>query len=202
MGADPATLAFYDREAEAYAGYAEDFVDNPWLTHFVAGLSPGAMVLDFGCGSAWAAHWLAQQGYAADAYDGSAGLAREAQRRYGVDVTVGKFEALDRPDRYDGIWASFCLLHDSRDAMRGHLARLHVALRPGGRLYLGLKAGTGDSRDRLGRHYTYYTQDEIEGLLANAGFTAIETAVETSKGFEGSPTDVLHILSRRPTDDD
>lgn len=202
MGADPETLAFYDREAEAYAGYAEDFIDNPWLTRFAASLAPGAAVLDFGCGSAWAAHWLSEQGFDVDAYDGSAGLAREAQRRYGIDVTVGKFEALDRPGRYAGIWASFCLLHDSRKVMPRHLARLHAALRPGGCLYLGLKAGIGENRDRLGRRYTFYARDEIDGLLTAAGFAAIEITEEASEGFEGSPANVLHILARRARTDD
>ena len=202
MCADPATLAFYNREAAAYAGYSEDFTENGWLTRFAEGLAPGAAVLDFGSGSAWAAHWLSGRGFAAEAFDGSEGLAREARRRYGIGVTVGRFEDFDRIARYDGIWASFCLLHDSRDAMPGHLARLQAALRPGGRLYLGLKAGIGERRDRLGRRYTYYAEDEIEGLLAAAGFRVVETTAEASKSYDGSPDTVLHILARRPSEND
>ena len=198
MGADPATLAFYDREAEAYAGYSEDFTDNGWLVRFADGLAPGAAVLDFGCGSAWAAHWLARRGFAVDAYDGSPGLAREARSRYGITVTVGRFEEFQQRDHYHGIWASFCLLHDSRNAMPGHLERLHGALRPGGRLYLGLKAGTGERRDRLGRRYTYYGQNEIGDLLSAAGFVSVDITSEGTVSYDGSPDTVLHILAERP----
>jgi len=197
MTADPQTLAFYDGEAAAYAGYASDRAGQVLLARFADRLEPGASVLDFGCGSGWAAHALAGRGFRASALDGSAGLAREALRRYGVVVRVARFEALDDAGLHGGIWASFCLLHDSREAMPGHLARLHRALEPGGLLYLGLKEGAGESRDRLGRRYTYFGEAEIGGLLAAAGFPAPEIAVEQSTGYDGSRFDVLHILARR-----
>ncbi len=200
MGADPATLAFYDREAPAYAGYSVDFADDGWLERFADGLAEGARVLDFGCGSAWAADWFARKGFAADALDGSAGLAGEAAKRYGLDVRVCQFEDFTDRDRYDGIWASFCLLHDSRDAMPGHLARLNAALKPGGRLYLGLKAGAGERRDSLGRRYTYYAHDEIEALLARAGFERIDATVLASQGYDGGDEKVLHIFAERSVD--
>jgi len=197
MTADSETLAFYDGEAAAYAAYASDKGERVALARFAARLEPGTSVLDFGCGSGWAAHEFAEQGFRVSALDGSAGLAEEALRRYGVVVRVARFEELDDEGLHGGIWASFCLLHDTREAMPGHLARLHRALEPGGWLYLGLKEGAGESRDRLGRRYTYFGAAEIGTLLRSAGFPAPEIAAEQSTGYDGSKSGILHILARR-----
>lgn len=197
MTADNETLAFYDGEAVAYATYASDKAERVWLKQFTGKLAPGTPVLDFGCGSGWAAHAFNRQGFPASAFDGSAGLAAEARRRYGVEVRVGRFEELDDAGLYGGIWASFCLLHDTREAMPGHLARLARALIPGGWLYLGLKEGTGESRDRLGRCYTYFGEAEIGGLLAEAGLAEPEITIEQAAGYDGSKTGMMHILARR-----
>jgi SAM-dependent methyltransferase len=197
MTADPQTLAFYDGEAVTYATYASDKAERDWLARFIGRLEPGASVLDFGCGSGWAAHALEAEGFRVSALDGSAGLAAEAQRRYGIAVRVMRFEELADDGLYDGVWASFCLLHDTRAAMPGHLARLHRALAPGGWLYLGLKEGTGAQRDSLGRRYTYFGADETEALLGAAGFPKVEITVEQGEGYDGSASGLLHILARR-----
>ena len=196
-GGDAATLDFYTREAAAYADYAAHEADAPKLERFAAMLPPGGAVLDFGCGSGWAADRLNRTGFRAAGFDGSHGLAAEARRRYGIEVTVGRFEELDADAAWDGVWASFSLLHDRRAAMPGHLRRIHRALRPGGVLYLGLKGGEGESRDRLGRYYTYFGEDEIAGLLDAAGFRLVSCDTEVSTGYEGQPAQALHIFARR-----
>ena len=197
MGGDDKTLDFYTREAAAYADYASQEKRSPLLSRFAETLPPGGDVLDFGCGSGWAANRFADLGFNAAGFDGSDGLAQEARQRYGIDVTVGRFEEFDANAAYDGIWASFCLLHDSRAAMPGHLSRLHAALRAGGGIYIGLKEGEGESRDSLGRLYTYFSQPEMRGYLKDAGFTGVAMETETSTGYDGVPVSSLHIFARR-----
>lgn len=195
-GADPATLDWYTREAAAYADYATG-AECPALDRFAAMLPPGGAVLDFGCGSGWAAARLNGAGLRASGFDASPGLAEEARRRYGIDVTVGPFGELDDIEAYDGIWAAFSLLHDSRAAMPWHLARMHRALRPGGVLYLGLKEGEGESRDSLGRLYTFFREPEVRALLQSAGFTVLASATEPSTGYDGAAVTSLHVFARR-----
>ena len=197
MGGDAATLDFYTREAAAYADHVKDEAGSPQLARFATMLPPGGDVLDFGCGPGWAGGWLLEQGFKVQGFDGSEGLAAEARARYGLDVTVGSFEEFSADGAYDGIWASFCLLHDSRAAMPRHLERLADALRPGGTLYVGLKEGEGEERDDLGRHYTYFTESEMRGLLAEAGFSRLEVETEPSVGFSGVPCTSLHMFARR-----
>ncbi len=197
MTGDTQTLDFYTREAAAYADYTSQEKRSPLLRRFADLLPAGADVLDFGCGSGWAAYRLNEFGLRAVGFDGSDGLAEQARERYGVEVTVGRFDAFDAKAAYDGIWASFCLLHDTRAAMPGHLARLHRALRPGGPIYIGLKEGEGESRDSLGRLYTYFGADEMTGLLTSAGFGEILIETDQTKGYDGAPVSSLHIFAHR-----
>lgn len=195
-GGDEATLAFYTREAASYSDYAAQEERSPRLARFAEMLPVGGEVLDFGCGSGWVANRLNRMGLHATGFDGSTGLAEEARRRYRLEVTVGRFEELDAEAAYDGIWAGFSLLHDSRAAMPGHLERLHRALRAHGVLYLGLKEGDGESRDSLGRFYSYFREPEIAGMLAAAGFAVLSSEFEPGRGFDGAAIASLHLLAR------
>lgn len=196
-GADQETLEYYTRAAAAYAERTEPEADSPILKRFAGMVPKGGAVLDFGCGPGWAAHRFSKLGFEVSAMDGSAGLAEEARRRYGLDVTVADFGALDAEAAFDGIWASFCLLHDSRAAMPAHLARLHRALRPGGAFYIGLKEGTGEHRDSLSRLYTYFTLPEMTDLLTAAGFRVIGHEKDSGIGMDGTAAIGLHIFATR-----
>ena len=197
MASDNSTLAYYDTQAANYATRAADHTAQAPLEEFVAAVPSGGDVLDFGCGAAWAAAHFRDNGLNVTALDGSAGLAAEARARYGIDVTVAPFESLDAISAFDRIWASFCLLHVPRAQMSGHLLRLATALRPGGVLYLGLKEGTGERIDPLGRHYTYFAQDEISDLLKAAGFGPARITAYSAPGMEGKDEPCLHIFANR-----
>lgn len=197
MAADKSTLDFYTAEACAYADRAAGHATEAPLGEFAAALPPGGDVLDFGCGPGWAAAHFKDLGFAVTAIDGSPGLAAQARARYGLVVTVMQFDVFEARAAFDGIWASFCLLHDSRAAMPGHLSRLHRSLRTDGLLYLGLKEGTGERRDDLGRLYTYFGKQEITDLLMHAGFGLPRIRAFESLGLEGSVEPCLHIFANR-----
>lgn len=198
--ADGPTLGFYDRESAAYAEWSAP-EESPWLAGFIAMTPEDGRLLDYGCGGGWAAARMLAAGRRVDAFDGSARLAEEASRRAGINVRVMRFESLDAEARYDGVWASFCLLHAPRAAMPGNLARIARALKPGGAFYLGLKRGAGEARDTLGRFYVYYEAEEIRALLAAAGFTAIDLREATGESYSGDPDREMHLYSRKTTTD-
>ena len=113
-------------------------------------------------------------------------MARVALETYGITVSVAGFAKLNETARYDAILASFSLLHAPKSDMPAHLAAIKRALRPGGRFVIGLKTGTGEKRDRLGRFYAYYTDAELTGLLETAGFTVTDRRTSEGKGLDGS----------------
>ncbi len=51
--------------------------------------------------------------------DGSAGLAREAEKRLGRPARVMKFEELSETGAYAAVWANACLLHVPEDGLAG-----------------------------------------------------------------------------------
>ena len=199
MSHDTQTIAFYDGEAAVYAEFAEGTADRPYLLKFMSLLPSGGHVLDLGAGPGWGAGLMQREGFTVLAQDASAGLLAEAARRHAIPTRCAPFEALSEAETYDGIWASFSLLHTPRDAMPGNLDRCCTALKPGGLLYLGLRAGEGETRDGKGRFYTFYGADELAALLAAAGFVSIDTRLrKAGPGYDGSETTALHAFARRP----
>ena len=86
---------------------------------------------------------------------------------------------------YDGVWASFSLLHDTKANMPKRLAQAHRALRSKGQFFLGLKLGEGEHRDSIGRFYAYYTEAELELLLSDAGFEITDRRYGEEVGLDG-----------------
>ncbi|QBF30000.1 class I SAM-dependent methyltransferase [Thalassococcus sp. S3] len=183
---DPETIRVYDRDAARYVELTRDVSsENTDLVAFIEALPPNARVLDFGCGPGLSGAVMAKAGMIVDAMDLSAEMVKLASQHDGVTARQASFDDLDADSVYDGIWASFSLLHAPRDAFPGHLAQIMRALKPGGIFFIGLKTGTGTKRDSIGRLYTYYTQEEVEGYLARAGLTVTQTRTGSSEGLDG-----------------
>ncbi len=185
MSRDDETLGVYGARARAYADMTADLEGDRHLAAFVAALPPGARVLDLGCGPGHAAGRMAAAGLCVDAVDAVPEMVAMAAALPGVTAWRATFDDIDGCGLYDGIWANFSLLHAPRPALPRHLKALARALKPGGLLHIGMKTGSGEGRDDLGRFYAYYTEDELRALLADAGFTALNSHTGASRGLDG-----------------
>lgn len=195
MSTDPATIQVYDERAQEYASVTADHIETPLLRAFVAAVPPGGRVLDLGCGPGLFAQAMQQAGLTVDATDASTQMVALANQQPDVTARQASFTDLSDEITYDGVWANFSLLHAPRAEMPGLLTRIHTALKPGGHFHLSVKTGTGDTRDRLGRFYTYYTPDELSGLLQDAGFTVTKVTPGRDKGLDGSLSDWISVAS-------
>ncbi len=186
---DDKTMAAYAKAAEDYAAGCADTDGSGHdadYQAFVAGLPAAARILDFGCGPGqWAARFR-DAGYQVAAVDASPEMAAQAEATHGIAVTVADFEDLAVKAVFDGVWAHFSLLHASRDDFPSLLLRVRAALVPGGRLSLGMKVGEGEHRDRLGRFYSYYTEEELCDILGVLGYTVVSTRRGTGTGLAGA----------------
>ena len=200
MTHDRRTLDFYAKEAAAYAA-RPDHRRRENLSTFIAALPPQAAVLDLGCGAGRDTGALIDAGFAVTAIDGSAELAREAEKRIHVPVRVLLFEDLDYTDAFDGIWANASLLHVPRAGLTNVLAHVHRALKPGGLLYASFKSGGAEGRDSLGRYYNYLNADEVAALLNAAGtWSSLDLKEGRGTGYDGTETGWVIVFARKSGD--
>ena len=185
MSVDSETIAAYETRSREYARRRTGRSAEPGFAEFVAGLPAGAHLLDIGCGPGDSAHRFMKAGFTVDALDASPAMVSRA-RELGVPARQGTFDDIDGQDVYDGIWASYSLLHLPRAEVPGALTRLHRALKPGGRFHLGMRLGQGEARDRLGRLYVYYGEAELIALLEAAGFTPTIRETRRDTGLDGT----------------
>ncbi len=185
---DQTTLDVYAAQAEDYAVLTKD-TPNKHLSEFIAQLPKGGAALDFGCGPGFAAATMAEAGLRVLATDAVPEMVALAAQHPGVTAIEQDFSGPLEADGFDGIWANFSLLHAPRAAMPRHLAHLRAALKTTGVFHIGMKLGEGEKRDALGRLYTYYTEDELVGLLKDAGFDVTKRSYGRDIGLDGTEAD-------------
>lgn len=195
MMSDRQTLDVYDAQVAEYESRVAQ-KSTPGLTEFMTALPKEAHVLDLGCGPGLTAREMMVHGFTVDAVDGSAAMVTRA-RELGVPARQALFQDVMGESLFEGIFANFSLLHLPRNAMHEMMARLYQLLKPAGVLHIGLKLGEGEARDRLGRFYTYYQQDELDALLTSAGFAPITHILGTGTGLDGWSSDWIVVHARR-----
>ncbi len=188
---------FYRDNAAAYAGRARR-TPTARLDKFLAGLRPGASVLELGCGGGQDSAYMIARGFEVTPTDGSLELAAEAERLLGRHVKVIRFEELCWRERFDGIWAEACLLHVPRASLGDVIARVLLALKVSGVLHASFKAGDREGRDEFGRYYNYPSRDWLLRQFAATGWGAIEISEADGGGYDGKPTRWLHVAATKP----
>lgn len=192
---DKQTVGVYDEQAEAYAARFGDEIPKD-LIDFAALVPEGGAVLDFGCGPGGMAAWLAGQGFRVEAWDASPEMVRRAADHPGVTAREAVFDDLTEADCFDGVWASFSLLHARRQDLPRLISRIAAATRTGGAVYIGMKLGTGEHRDKLGRHYAYVTEDELLNWMEDAGLTIVTKRLGHGKGLAGTDDPFITVTAR------
>lgn len=191
---DEATLAFYRDNAADYAARWQP-AGTARLDAFLARLPERARILELGCGGGRDSEVMLGRGFDLLPSDGVPEMAREAERRLGRAVAVLRFEELAAISAFDGVWANASLLHVPRAALGGVLARIFRALRPGGVFYASYKAGRGEGRDSLGRHYNYPTSAWLRKTYATEKWGRVTIEAAQGGGYDGRATTWLHVTA-------
>lgn len=197
MNVDAKTIAFYDSAADRYANLTSTDTPDASLLAFMQLLPKGAHVLDLGCGPGHASYHMVRAGFVSDPVDASVAMIARARDSHNLPARQMTFDDLDAVADYDGVWANFSLLHAPRADLPKHLTAIATALRPDGLLHIGMKTGTGASRDSIDRMYTYVTVAELTTLLQDAGFAPLTINEGREKGCAGTIDPFVIIQARK-----
>lgn len=191
------TIEFYERNAENYFRTTVSIDMAAPRERFTNLLSPGARVLDAGCGSGRDARVFHERGFQVTAFDASPRLAALAREHTGLPVKVSTFQQVAWREAFDGIWASASLLHVPRAELPSIMRRLREALAPGGVWHMSFKYGAGE-REVEGRLFTDLDERAAEALVAEVGgLEVIWMGVEPSRKLQAPDERWLVLLCRQ-----
>ena len=198
--------AGYDRVAERSLASKdpEDPTTLAALKELARGFSPGAAVLDLGCGAGVpVTRWLARR-FAVTGVDVSArqlALARQhvpAADFVKADMTDLSFE----PESFDAVVAFHSIIHLPRSEHPALLEKIHRWLRPGGAFFAtwALGAWEGGEEDWEGwgapMRWSHYDGETSIALLHGAGFE-VECAESRTTSGPGGDESWLWVLARK-----
>ena len=190
------TTSFYDDNAETYAT-RDRKPPTARLDAFLAALPEEARILELGCGGGQDCAYMLSRGFDVTPTDGSAELARQAEKLVGRPVKVMRFEELAARGEFDGIWAEASLLHVPRTDLPGILALIRNALKKGGIFHASFKAGTAEGHDGFGRYYNYPSSEWLQELLVAGGWRNVTINEADGGGYDKKPTRWLHLAARK-----
>jgi len=183
---------------ETYNRIAKDWhqdhkEDDWWIKgtdKFISLLRPDSLVLDVGCGAGIKSKYLINKGLKVVGIDFSEKMIEIAEQ----EVPLGDFLILDLDEAdkldssFDGIFMHAVLLHISKREAEEKIEKIAKKLKTGGYLYIGVKEKRPqDAEEEIvvendygynyERFFSYFTLNEIESYLKNAGFEIVFSEV-------------------------
>ena len=185
MTCDIKTLQVYETQSSKYLENVTNEHPSKTLKYFAANLPKKSNVLDYGCGPGLSAEYLANLGHSVTAFDASQNMLELVPKHERIKSYQATFDTFSENEIFDGIWASFSLLHAKRRDFPHLLTSIKRALKPYGLFSIGLKLGAGEKRDKLGRRYTFVSQNELDQLLKSSGFNVFDHILGKDVGLDG-----------------
>ena len=185
MSADQETVNVYDKKISDYKKLISKELKDSNLDIFMNMIKSGGKVLDLGCGTGSASLELSKRGFLPFPVDASLEMIKVAEALLKIKARKISFDEIDEHNFYHAIWANFSLLHITKNKFSDILKILFSALKEKGILFFSLKRGVGESRDKLGRFYSYYEKSEVEKYLEKAAFQTKRYTEGVSVGLAG-----------------
>ena len=158
------TLNYYAQNAGNFAAETAAIDFSATQERFLSHLTPGTLILDFGCGSGRDTKAFLGRDFRVVAADGSPELGKLASAYTGIPVRQMLFAELDDVETFDGIWACASILHVPFAELPDIFRRMITALKPGGFIYASFKYGTFEGI-RNGRLYNDFTEETFAEFL-------------------------------------
>ncbi|MHC1744017.1 MAG: class I SAM-dependent methyltransferase [Syntrophobacteraceae bacterium] len=162
---------YYSEHYQHYHRITFGLDPTSFLSPLADRLSPGACVLDVGCGSGRDLLWLKLRGFNVIGFDRCFELAALAKEKVQCPVVVGDFVHFDF-SRFaaDGLLLVGALVHVPHESFEDVLLNIAACLEPDGHVLLTMKEGDGTKSDGEGRVFTFWQASALDRLLKGMGF--------------------------------
>lgn len=171
----------YDKIAEPYA--KEFSKPSEYIDEFLALLPKNVKILDVSCGIGVDASYMVSEGFEVIGVDLSKEMVKLAKQKFPqIDFRQQDIRELDfPPNSFDGILASYSLIHIPKKDVPALLKKLHQILKKGGAIYIALQGGKSEEifvdepfkpDEKLFLNIISF--DEIKNLLVNSKFSIVK----------------------------
>jgi len=172
---------YYEQNHQEYYDSTYSLDPSLFLDVLTKYLTPGARILDIGCGSGRDLLWLKKQGFDPAGLERAPGLAKMARDLSGCQVVEGDFETHDfKKTEYDALVLVGSLVHLHHEKLKGLLRRILDAIKPGGLVYLTLKKGKGTVTREDGRCFYLWEKEELDGIFRAVNLEVLDLTVQVS----------------------
>jgi len=190
------------------AGVYKDLITQPTdhLEEFIFRLPEKARILDAGCGIGTDAGYLDQKGHRVRGIDLSEKMLEIARQNHpGVEFFLQDLRYPDFPARsFNGILASFSLIHLRKDDVIPTLKQYNNLLKPSGLLFMALQSGRSQEiflREPFKPDETTFLNivsvDEVQHFLQSTGFKTILTRQRRPDSKKEFDFIKLFVLARK-----
>ena len=173
---------FYQDQAQTYFDQTIGVDPSSFLLPLVRHLSPGARILDVGCGAGRDMMWLANRGFSCVGLDCSPALAELARRHTGLTVFEADFETFDfyKMDM-DALLLVGALVHVPHARFQLIFSRILKALKPQGCVLLTMKQGQGTQTRPDGRVFYLWPKADLMSVFEDSSLICVEYFEQQSK---------------------
>jgi len=194
----------YDKIAEPYA--REFLTPSEHIEKFLALLPENAKILDVGCGVGVDAHYMMSEGFQVTGIDLSKEMITLAEQKYPqIDFRNQDIRELDyREMTFDGIVASYSLIHIPKKDILELLKNFYLLLKHNGKIYISLQGGISGEiyvREPFKPDEELFlnivTFQEIKKLLRKAGFSIVKNFERPSRSKVEFDFTKLFIIAKK-----
>jgi ubiquinone/menaquinone biosynthesis C-methylase UbiE len=199
-------VSTYNKIADIYTKqYFNDLSEASYIDKFLEKLTPGAKVLDVGCGPGQFTQYMMNKGFSVKGIDFSTEMVTIAQEK----VPNGTFQQADMRDlpfekeAFDGLLVAYSLIHIPSEEIPQTLKGFHRVLKQGG--YIEIIAQKGEADQVIDEpflpsekmFFNFFTKERLSKFLEDAGFT-IEYQVESKSLDSESVSDtVIYTIAKK-----